>query len=217
MHNTINIEHDVLQANKEIAIQNNNLLNKYKVTAFNIMGAIGSGKTTLIEFAIQKLHKKYNIGVIAGDIVASIDASRFEALGVPTIGMNTGKECHLDAHLIEHALKKLPLRDLDFLFIENVGNLICPVDYILGEHKRVVIVSVSEGDDIVNKHPMIFKESDLAIINKIDIAEAVGVDADKMMQDAQRINPNLKVLKTSKKTGEGIDKWIEFIQEYEIS
>lgn len=220
MHMTINIEHDVLQANKEIAIQNNNLLNKYKVTAFNIMGAIGSGKTTLIEFAIQKLHKKYNIGVIAGDIVASIDASHFEALGVPTIGMNTGKECHLDAHLVEHALKKLPLRDLDLLFIENVGNLICPVDYILGEHKRVVIVSVSEGDDIVNKHPMIFKESDLAIINKIDIAEAVGADADKMMQDAQRINPNLKVLKTSKKTGEGIDKWIEFIQKvrgYEIS
>ncbi|MFQ6121427.1 MAG: GTP-binding protein, partial [Methanosarcinales archaeon] len=97
MHNTINIEHDVLQANKEIAIQNNNLLNKYKVTTFNIMGAIGSGKTTLIELAIQKLPKKYKIGVIAGDIVARIDASRFEALGVPTIGMNTGKECHLDA------------------------------------------------------------------------------------------------------------------------
>ena len=210
---TINIEHDVLQANKEIAIQNNNLLNKYKVTAFNIMGAIGSGKTTLIELAIQKLSKKYKIGVIAGDIVARIDASRFEALGVPTIGMNTGKECHLDALMVEHALKKLPLRDLDLLFIENVGNLICPVDYILGEHKRVVMVSVSEGDDIVNKHHKIFKESDLAIINKIDIAEAVGVDADKMMQDAQRINPNLKVLKTSKKTGEGIDKWIEFILE----
>ncbi|HID26752.1 MAG TPA: hydrogenase nickel incorporation protein HypB, partial [Methanosarcinales archaeon] len=186
MHMTINIEHDVLQANKEIAIQNNNLLNKYKVTAFNIMGAIGSGKTTLIELAIQKLSKKYKIGVIAGDIVARIDASRFEALGVPTIGMNTGKECHLDALMVEHALKKLPLRDLDLLFIENVGNLICPVDYILGEHKRVVMVSVSEGDDIVNKHHKIFKESDLAIINKIDIAEAVGVDADKMMQDAQR-------------------------------
>ena len=208
----VEIGYDVLQANASLAEKNRRLLDNFGVTAFNIMGAIGSGKTTLIELAVERLGDRYGIGAIAGDIVADIDADRFKRHNVPTVAMNTGKECHLDAHLVEHAIEQLPLGDMDILFIENVGNLICPTDYSLGEHHRVVIVIVSEGDDIVEKHPMIFKTCDLAIVNKVDIAGAVDADADKMVDDALRINPQIKALKTSKTTGEGLDDWIKFIE-----
>lgn len=213
MHTTgeINIGYDVLAVNKEIAMENLRMLDGHGITAFNIMGAIGSGKTLLIEKTIEHLGNKYGIGVIAGDVVARIDAARFEKHGVPTVGLNTGKECHLDAHLVEHGLGDLPLGELDMIFIENVGNLICPTDYELGEHKRVVVVSVSEGDDIVEKHPLIFSNADLVIVNKVDIAEAVDADADKMVEDARRINPAIDVLKMSLKTGEGFGDWIGFV------
>lgn len=208
----VEVGYDILQANEALAEKNRRLLDGSGVTAFNIMGAIGSGKTTLIELAIERLGDRYGIGAIAGDIVADIDAERFKQHNVPTVAMNTGKECHLDAHLVEHALERLPLDDMDILFIENVGNLICPTDYLLGEHHRVVIVSVSEGDDIVEKHPMIFKTCSLAIVNKVDIAKAVNADADKMVDDVLRINPRIKALKTSKTTRQGVDDWIKFIE-----
>jgi hydrogenase nickel incorporation protein HypB len=213
MHTTeVSIEYDILKENTEIARKNRKLLEKNGVTAFNIMGAIGSGKTLLIEKTIERLGSKYRIGAIAGDVVARIDAARFEKHGVPTVGLNTGKECHLDAHLVEHGIEDLPLDSLDILFIENVGNLICPTDYELGERKRVVIVSVSEGDDIVEKHPLIFSTADLIVVNKIDIAEAVSADADKMVKDARIIKPGIDVLKMSLKTGEGFEKWIDFVE-----
>jgi len=216
MHITeeVSIGYDVLAANAKLARNNRITLEKFGITAFNIMGAIGSGKTLLIEKTIEQLD--YRIGAIAGDVVARLDASRFEKLGIPTIGLNTGKECHLDAHLVEHGLMKLPLDSLDILFIENVGNLICPADYELGEHKRIVIVSVSEGDDIVEKHPLIFSTADLIIVNKIDIAEAVNADPDKMVSDARIINPRINVLKMSLKTGEGFEEWLEFMKEVSL-
>jgi hydrogenase nickel incorporation protein HypB len=214
MHTTeeVTIGYDILAANRKLARNNRKTLDKSEVTAFNIMGAIGSGKTLLVEKTIAALGNRWRIGAIAGDVVASLDASRFEKLGIPVIGLNTGKECHLDAHLVEHGLQKLPLDALDILFIENVGNLICPADYELGEHKRVVIVSVSEGDDIVEKHPLIFSTADLIIVNKIDIAEAVNADANKMVRDARIINPRIDVLKMSLKTGEGFDEWVDFVK-----
>jgi hydrogenase nickel incorporation protein HypB len=208
----VSINYDVLGENSRIASKNRNDLSRHGITAFNIMGAIGSGKTLLIEKTIEKLGNKYRIGAIAGDVIARIDAARFEKYGIPTIGLNTGKECHLDAHLVEHGLEGLPLDSLDILFIENVGNLICPTDYELGEHKRVVVVSVSEGDDIVEKHPLIFSTADLIIVNKIDIAEPVNADADKMVQDARTINPRIGVLKMSLRTGEGFLEWIDFVE-----
>ncbi len=209
----VSLNYDILKANAEIARNNRDNLDRHGVIAINVMGAIGSGKTLLIEKTILKLGDKYRIGAIAGDVIARIDAARFEKYGIPTIGLNTGKECHLDAHLVEHGLSELPLDSLDLLFIENVGNLICPTDYELGEHERVVIVSVSEGDDIVEKHPLIFSTADLIIINKIDIAKAVDADADKMVKDARIINPRIGVLKMSLKTGEGFDEWIDFVEE----
>jgi len=213
MHDTrIEIGYDVLKANSEVANENRRLLDEHGVVALNIMGAIGSGKSTLIELAIEAIGGRYGIGTIAGDVVAEIDARRFKALGVPTIPLNTGRECHLDAHLVRHALTQLPLDEIDVLLIENVGNLICPADYRLGEHHRVVVVSVSEGDDIVVKHPMIFRECALAVVNKVDIAEAVGADADKMVSDVRRINSHAQVIKVSKVTGEGVEDWLGFIE-----
>ncbi|MBU4075854.1 MAG: hydrogenase nickel incorporation protein HypB [Euryarchaeota archaeon] len=133
----INIGYDVLEANSKLARKNRNILDEFRITAFNIMGAIGSGKTMLVEKTIERIGKSFRIGAIAGDVVARLDASRFEKSGIPVVGLNTGKECHLDAHLVEHGLNSLPLDSLDILFIENVGNLICPTDYELGEHKMV--------------------------------------------------------------------------------
>jgi hydrogenase nickel incorporation protein HypB len=204
--------HDVYKANDKIAEKNRKKLDKHQVFSVNIMGAIGSGKTTLIEEAIKHLNEKYKIAVIAGDVIAEMDASRFRKLGVPTIPVNTGKECHLDAKLVEKALDEIDLDNTDLLIIENVGNLICPVDFKLGEHLRVVIVSVTEGDDIILKHPMIFKTAELAIINKVDIAHAVDVNAEKMRDDIHSLNPDVPVLLTSKHDWESLETWIGFVE-----
>jgi hydrogenase nickel incorporation protein HypB len=156
----------------------------------------------------------YKIGVIAGDVISKYDAGRFEKHNVPVVGLNTGKECHLDAHLVEHALHDMPLEEIDILFIENVGNLICPVDFDLGSHMRMVVISVTEGDDTVEKHPLIFQDSDLVVINKVDLASAVGADSDKMVNDVKQINPEVQVIKTSLKTGSGFDEVIKAIDRY---
>ena len=177
----------------------------------DFVGAIGSGKTTLIEEIID--NTDYNIGVLAGDVISEFDAGRIEKHDVPVVGLNTGKECHLDAHLVGHGLHDLPLDDLDMIIIENVGNLICPVDFELGSHMRIVVVSVTEGDDTVEKHPLIFQTSDAVVINKIDLAEAVGADADKMVADAKKLNPNVKIIKSSLKDGSGLDEIIKAIAE----
>lgn len=213
MH-VVNVNRDVLKANNELAQSNRKLLIRNRVFAMNIMGAIGSGKTTLIEEAINALKERYRIAVIAGDVVADMDASRFEKLGVRTVTANTGKECHLDARLVERSIEDLDLKNIDILFIENVGNLICPVDYKLGEQVRVVVVSVSEGDDTVLKHPMIFKTSDLAIVNKVDISEAVDADHSKMKADIEQLNPSIPVMLTSKNDRMSIDRWVEYIESY---
>ncbi len=211
MH-VIHMGHDVYKANDKIAEKNRKKLDKHQIFSVNVMGAIGSGKTTLIEEVIRHLKDKYKIAVIAGDVIAEMDSSRFRKLDVPTVPVNTGKECHLDAKLVEKALDEIDLNNTDLLLIENVGNLICPVDFKLGEHLRVVIVSVTEGDDIILKHPMIFKTAELAIINKVDIAHAVDVDAEKMREDILSLNPNVPVILTSKHDWESLETWIGFIE-----
>ena len=193
--------------------KNKKKLDKHQVFSVNVMGAIGSGKTTLIVEAIKQLKETYKIAVIAGDVIAEMDAFRFRKLGVPTIPVNTGKECHLDAKLVEKALNEIDLENTDLLIIENVGNLICPVDFNLGEHLRVVIVSVTEEDDIILKHPMIFKTAELAIINKVDIAHAVDVNAEKMREDILSLNHDVPVILTSKHNWESLETWIGFIEQ----
>jgi hydrogenase nickel incorporation protein HypB len=201
---------DVLEANRRLGQKNQELLHQAGTRAINVMGAIGSGKTSLIEYALGIFQKEFRMAAIAGDVIADFDADRFKKFEVPVVPMNTGKECHLDARLMAHALEHLDLRDIDLLFIENVGNLICPSDFYLGEDKRVIVVSVTEGDDIVAKHPVIFKGGDLAIVNKVDIAQFVGVDPDKMIQDALKNIP--RAFKSSMRTGEGLGQWVDFIR-----
>jgi hydrogenase nickel incorporation protein HypB len=207
----IPVVHDVLEANRALGRQNREHLDAHGVKAINVMGAIGSGKTSLIEVAIQRLRGEIRMAVIAGDVIAEFDSDRFRRHGVPVVPLNTGKECHLDAHLMRHGLDELDLHGIDLLFVENVGNLICPSDFFLGEHKRVIVVSVSEGDDIVAKHPVIFKEGDVAIVNKVDIAQFVDADADKMIADALKNIP--RAFKTSVRTGEGMDLWLHEVRD----
>ncbi len=205
----VEVQHDIMVANRKLARKNQRMLDKDRVFSVDVVGAIGSGKTSLIEAIIDAVD--YKIGVIAGDVISKYDAGRFEKHDVPVVGLNTGKECHLDAHLVEHALHDMPLEDIDVLFIENVGNLICPVDFDLGSHMRMVVISVTEGDDTVEKHPLIFQDADLVVINKVDLAEAVGADDDKMVSDVKELNPEVQVIKTSLKTGTGFEEVIAAI------
>ena len=214
MHQVADVEvaKNIMDANKKLANKNKENLENKGIFCVDFVGAIGSGKTTLVEEIID--NTDYKIGVLAGDVISEFDAGRIKKHNVPVVGLNTGKECHLDAHLVGHGIEDLPLDDLDMLIIENVGNLICPVDFDLGSHLRMVVVSVTEGDDTVEKHPLIFQTSDVAIINKVDLAEAVGADADKMVRDAKKLNPNIKVIKSSLKNGEGLEEIIQAIEEF---
>ena len=213
MHQVADVEvaKNIMDANKRLAEKNLKNLEEKGIFCVDFVGAIGSGKTTLIEEIID--NTDYNIGVIAGDVISKFDAERIESHNVPVAGLNTGKECHLDAHLVGHGLGDLPLDDLDMVIIENVGNLICPVDFELGSHMRIVVISVTEGDDTVEKHPIIFQTSDVIIINKIDLAEAVGADVDKMVADAQKLNPNVKIITSNLKEGNGLDEIIKVIED----
>lgn len=208
----IEVQHNIMKANKKLADKNQKLLDDNNVFGVDFVGAIGSGKTSLIEKLIENMDD--SIAVIAGDVISKFDAGRFEKYNIPVVGLNTGKECHLDAHLIEHVLPDLSLDNVDYLFIENVGNLICPVDFDLGSHMRVVVVSVSEGDDTVEKHPFIFQSADLVIINKVDISDAVGADEDKMVNDAKKLNPDIQVIKTSLKENKGLKEIILAIENF---
>ena len=213
MHQVADVEvaKNIMDANKKLAEKNKKNLDEKGIFCVDFVGAIGSGKTTLVEEIID--NTDYKIGVLAGDVISKFDAGRIEKHDVPVVGLNTGKECHLDAHLVGHGIADLPLDDLDMLIIENVGNLICPVDFDLGSHFRMVVVSVTEGDDTVEKHPIIFQTSDAVVINKVDLADAVGADADKMVNDALKLNPNIKVIKSSLKDGTGLDEIIECIED----
>lgn len=200
---------DLLKANEKLAEENKELLRKHNVKAIDVMGAIGSGKTTLIEKLVQALKGKYQMAAFKGDLTTTIDAELIGRHGVQVVAINTGKECHLDANLVKKALQKINLEDIDLLFIENVGNLICPAEFRLGSEKRVVVVSVTEGPYMVMKHPFIFMEADIVVINKVDLAQAMEVDVKKLEKDVRTINLNARVVTTNCRSGEGIQEVID--------
>ncbi len=205
MHLTVDIEMEekILQANTRLAEMNRRLLRQHGVRAYDFMGAIGSGKTALIErISSIMMERGLRVGAVTGDVAGDDDARRLRAL----VNVNTGKECHLDAHYLHHALEELPLDELDVVFVENVGNLVCPADFPLGTDMRVVVVSVTEGDDMVRKHPVIFGISDVAVVNKIDIAEHVGVNPEVIVEDFRRVKPGGRIVLTSARTGEGVEE-----------
>jgi len=201
---------DIYKINREIANEIRGLLDEKGIKAIDFMGSIGSGKTLIIEKLIELLKNDWRIGVIVGDVTGDDDYKRIKKYGVQVVNINTGKECHLDAHLIEHALENLNLEDIDLLFIENIGNLVCPADFELGSHKRGVVISVTEGDDMVRKHPLIFQISDFIVINKIDLAPYMDVSIDTILKDIERIAPK-KVFLTDAKSGKGIKELAEWL------
>ena len=210
----IHLEKDIYEANNRLADANAAHLQDHGVRAFDLLGAIGSGKTSLIERLVPLIRERgLRAGAIAGDVYGDDDFQRIVALGIPAYNANTGKECHLDAHLVEHALEHMPLDEIDILFIENVGNMVCPTDFRLGAEKRIVVVSSTEGDDVVNKHPMMFRGGDIGVINKIDLAPFVGANLDRMESDIRRYNPGMKVFRTNLKTGDGLEGLLDTILE----
>jgi hydrogenase nickel incorporation protein HypB len=208
---TIEIEPgmDLLKANEKLAEKNRELLRKHNVKAIDIMGTIGAGKTSLIEKLVQALKKKYRIAVFKGDLTTTIDAERIGRHGVQVVPINTGRECHLDAKLVARAVQRISLEDIDLLFIENVGNLICPADFPLGTEKRVVVVSVTEGPYMVVKHPFSFMDADVAVINKKDLAKVMEVNTKKLEAEVKEIKPNVKVVVTNAISGEGIEELVD--------
>jgi len=208
----IRVGEDLRGRNEEIAAENRELLEENRVFAINLMSAPGAGKTSLLVKTIPLLSKKYRVGVIEGDLQTSKDAERIAALGVKVYQIETGGVCHLDASMVHTALHRFDLENIDLLFFENVGNLVCPAEFDLGENRRVMLLSITEGDDKPKKYPLMFMESQLMILNKIDLLQFVEFDVDSAVKDALDLNPKLDIIKLSCKTGEGLDGWIEWIE-----
>jgi hydrogenase nickel incorporation protein HypB len=206
----VELNEDLLENNTRLAEENHKLLKQYNIKSFDIVGAIGAGKTAILESLSESLSKKYKILVINGDVATRIDADRIQKHGVRTIQINTGRECALNAYHISQVIKNLDLKDYQngILFIENVGNLICPSDFILGAEKRIIIVSITEGEWVIKKHPLLFKMSNIAVINKVDLLDVVEVNLKEMINDALTINPNIKVIPLSAKTGLNVSELI---------
>jgi len=209
----IELNEDLIRNNDLLAAENKTIFEKNRIKSFDIVGAIGAGKTSLLEVISRDLQKEYRVLVINGDVATRVDADRIEKVGAKAIQVNTGRECALNSYHISQVIKNINLTDYDIVFIENVGNLICPSDFILGVSKRVVVVSITEGPWVIEKHPLLFKMSDIAVINKIDLLDVVEVDIDAMVNDAKEINPRLQIFTTSCKTRENVDKLKEALIE----
>jgi len=203
---------NILDANDQIASRNRQILDKNKVLAINIMSSPGAGKTSLILQTIKKLKDRVRIAVIEGDIASTIDADRISEERVPVVQINTGGACHLDANMVSNALDSLPLGDIELLLIENVGNLVCPAEFKVGEHKKVMLLSLPEGDDKPYKYPLMFTQSEVIIINKIDFLPFQDFDFTAFNKVVTGLNPKAKILQVSCKTGEGIEQWVSWLE-----
>jgi len=202
----------ILEANDRIAAENMKKFREAGVFVVNLMSSPGAGKTTILEKTILGLNGSVKIGVIEGDIAGTDDAERISGTGAPVVQINTGGACHLDANMISVVLPDLPLDDLDIIVIENVGNLVCPAEFKVGEDVKVMLLSVTEGHDKPLKYPLMFRESSVLIVNKIDLLDHLDVDINKIRHDALSLNPSLKIFEVSGKTGEGIDRWTEWLR-----
>jgi len=207
----VQIEQDILGKNNQYAAQNRQWLAERGILALNLVSSPGSGKTTLLTETLTRLQGSVPMAVIEGDQQTSNDADRIRATGVPALQINTGKGCHLDAHMVGHALESLPIANGGILFIENVGNLVCPAAFDLGEAHKVVILSVTEGEDKPIKYPDMFHAADLMILNKIDLLPYLTFDVAKCEEYARRVNPTIQILHVSATSGAGIGGWIDWL------
>ncbi len=207
----IKVLKDILSANEEIAQRNRKLLDSKGVFAVNLMASPGAGKTSLVLETIKGLKGKTRIGVIEGDLSSSVDAETISKENVPVIQINTGGGCHLDANMISKALSNLPLDNIELLLIENVGNLVCPAQFALGEHKRVLISSTPEGDDKPLKYPLMFNKVDAVLINKIDLLPYLQFNTENFAQTIRGINEKVDIFQVACATGQGIQEWVSWL------
>ena len=216
MHRTkVTVAEDALGANETIARANREDFDRAGVTVVNLMSAPGAGKTMLLERSLAELDK-VRAGVLEGDVQGSLDADRIAALHVPVTQLNTdagfGGECHLDANMVRAALPRLPLGEIDLLVIENVGNLVCPAEFRVGEDARAMICSVTEGEDKPLKYPLMFRACELVVVNKIDLLDHLDFDLERLLANVELVNPGVETLLTSARTGEGTDAWRRWLE-----
>ena len=216
MHRTkVKIVEDALDANNTIARANREDFDRHQVSVVNLMSAPGAGKTTLLERVLETQLEDIRIGVLAGDVQGSLDADRLARLHVPVTQLNTdpgfGGECHLDANMVRSALPMLPLADIDLLMIENVGNLVCPAEFRVGEDVRVMVSSVTEGEDKPVKYPLMFRACQLVLINKIDLLKHLEFDLDRFLYNLDQVHPGVQRMLLSARTGEGIQEWRDWL------
>jgi hydrogenase nickel incorporation protein HypB len=207
----VQVVENILSANDQIALENRRLFDEKGVFVLNIMAAPGAGKTSLIECTIEALRDRAHVGMIDGDVASTIDADRVARLGVPAVQIKTGGACHLDANMTAAALPGLPLDEIDLLVIENVGNLICPTGFGLGEHLKVMIASTPEGDDKPYKYPGMFSAVDVLLLNKVDLLPLLEFDMDYFRRGVDVLNPDIAFFPLSCKTKEGVQEWIEWL------
>ena len=201
----------ILEANDRIALENRKIFDRAGLFVINLMSGPGAGKTSLLERTLAG-RKDLRIGVIEGDIAGSDDAERIEKFGAPVVQINTGGACHLDANMISEVLADMPLDEIDLLFIENVGNLVCPAEFKVGEDMKVMLLSIAEGHDKPLKYPLMFQESSALVLNKTDLVPYTDVDIGKIKKDALSLNPGLKIFEVSCRTGQGISEWIDWLR-----
>ena len=209
----ISVVRDILEANDRIAQQNRALFNENSLLVINLMSSPGAGKTSLLERTISALKEDLKIGVIEGDIQSSQDAERIARTGIPVVQINTGGAGHIDGNMIRDTFGEFSFKDLDLLVVENVGNLVCPAEFKVGEDFKAMILSVTEGDDKPAKYPLMFHESSVLLINKIDLLPHVDCSVEKIKEDSLKINPDLAIFEISCKTGEGIEDWYNWVRE----
>jgi hydrogenase nickel incorporation protein HypB len=209
----IKVVRNILEANEVIASQSKKLFAEKGIYVLNLMGSPGAGKTTLLEKTIEYLKDKNHIAVIEGDIATSRDAERIAQHGIPALQINTGGACHLDGNMVHGALDEFDLNQVELLIVENVGNLVCPAEFNIGENDKAMILSVTEGDDKPKKYPLMFQVSTVLLLNKIDLLPYVDFDMERFLSDALKVNPKLKIMTLSCTTGEGFDDWLNWIED----
>jgi len=208
----LTIQEDILGANEEKAKANQKLLDKHRILMVNVMSSPGAGKTSLILQTISEFKEKTRIAVIEGDVASTLDADKVSEQSIPVIQINTAGGCHLDANMTDKALNNLPLNEIDLLLIENVGNLICPAEFALGEHKKVILLSLPEGHDKPYKYPLMFTEADVVLVNKIDLAPLLEFDIDFFTKGVKELNSRAEILQVSCKTGQGLKDWFSWLE-----
>ena len=207
----VKVMKNILGENEKIADENRKLFRDKNIFVVNLMGSPGSGKTTLLEKTLSQLTKKFSVAVIEGDLFTARDAERIERQNVPVVQINTAGGCHLDAAMVRRAAESLDLNKIDLLIVENVGNLVCPAEFDVGEDIKAVVLSITEGDDKPLKYPLIFKESAVAILNKIDLLPFTNFNLEQARADLSTIHPKIKIVETSCTKETGLDDWCNFL------